>query len=203
MIKARGRAVFPKLNEPDTKFNPEGVYTTKLIMTPEEAEPLLAQLERMQDDAVKKAQAKKKGKRVKTQDLPIQPEYDEEGNETGNFELKTKMKASGVSQKTGKPWTRKLPLFDAQGNPTNVRVGGGSEIIVAMEPSAYDSASIGVGVTLRLEAVQVISLASGGGRDASGFGFGAVEGGFVSSGEDEVAPASDVEDEEGADEYEF
>ena len=72
-----------------------------------------------------------------------------------------------------------------------------------MEPSAYDSASIGVGVTLRLEAVQVISLASGGGRDASGFGFGAVEGGFVSSGEDEVAPTSDVEDEEGADEYEF
>ncbi|MCH2199767.1 MAG: hypothetical protein MK081_13390 [Flavobacteriales bacterium] len=201
-LQARGRAVFPKLNEPDTKFNPEGIFTTKLILSPEVADPLIAKLEAMQAEAVKKAQAKKKGKRVKQQDLPIQPAYDEDGNETGDYELKTKMKASGVSNKTGNPWTRKLPLFDSTGKPTNVQVGGGSEIICAMEASAYDSASIGVGVTLRLEAVQVVNLAAGGSRSASDFAFGSVEGGFVSTDESEVA-SSDETSEEDAAEYEF
>lgn len=203
ILKARGTAKFPWLNRPDTKFNLEGDFKVDVVLTPDEAQPLIDRLEAMQAEALKEAQAKKKGKRVKQADLPIQPELDEDGEETGNFVLRTKMKASGVSKKTGKPWSRKLPLFDAQGTPTNVRVGGGSEIIVAFEPSAYDSSSVGVGVTLRMEAVQVITLREGGGASSSSFGFGSVEGGFVASDEDNAGEpdteAPQAEDEDGYD----
>ena len=199
-MQARGIAVFPRLNEPDTKFDAAGVYSTRLRMTADAAAPLLSRLEKMQEAAVAEAQAEKKGKRVKQQDLPIEPELDEDGNETGNFILKAKMKASGVSKKTGKPWSRKFPLFDSNGQPTNVNVGGGSEIVIAFEPSAYNSASIGVGVTLRLEAAQVIRVA-GMGQSSGNFGFAAVEGGFVDEGDVPTGEEPVVTDS--ADDYEF
>ena len=40
----KGTAIFPKLNEPDKKFNPEGVYSLTLRLSDAEAKPLIAQL---------------------------------------------------------------------------------------------------------------------------------------------------------------
>jgi hypothetical protein len=37
----KGRALWPRLNEPDTKFKEEGEYSVKLILPADKAEPLM------------------------------------------------------------------------------------------------------------------------------------------------------------------
>jgi len=53
---------------------------------------------------------------------------------------------------------------------------------------------VGAGVSLRLKAVQIIDLKTGGGADASAYGFSATEG-FTSS-QTETATESDFSDDE-------
>ena len=48
IVKARspkGKAHYPKLFKPDTRFNPEGVYSTGLVVSKEDAAPFIQQLE--------------------------------------------------------------------------------------------------------------------------------------------------------------
>lgn len=196
-MQIRGITRYPHLNKPDTKFDDAGVYKTDLILDAEAGTALTARFEKMRAAELKKTQARLKGKKAKAADLPVQPEYDENGEETGRFVLKTKMKASGISKKTGEAWKRDLPLFDAEGVPTNVRVGGGSEVILCITPNPWSNPKGECSVTCYLEAVQILSLSAGGGASASRFGFGAVDGGFKSS---EMDAADDDEADAGDDE---
>jgi hypothetical protein len=204
LITLRGTAKHPWLNTPDTKFKPEGHYKMTLEVDAETAAPIVEKFERMRDIEVTNYNAAKKGKaKAKPQDLPIAAQTDDEGNETGMYELKVKMIASGVT-KAGKAWARKLPLFDGQGKPTNAQVGGGSEVNVSFEPAGWTNAKGECSVTCRLEAVQVLRLSAGGQSSASRFGFGAVDGAYVSA--DEPAEKNaDTSDDDGSDEtsYDF
>lgn len=190
-LNIRGITRYPHLNKPDTKFDDAGVFKTDLIVDAEAGAALTARFEKMRAAEVKKAQARLKGKKAKPADLPIQPEYDENGEETGRFVLRSKMKASGISKKTGEAWKRDLPIFDADGVSTNARVGGGSEVVLCISPNPWSNPKGECSVTCYLEAVQIISLSAGGGASASRFGFGAVDGGFKSSEMD----AADDDDE--------
>jgi hypothetical protein len=171
-ITPKGVAVFPWLNRPDTKFNPLGEYRIKLRLSGDEAAPLIEKLQKLHDKAVAQAKAnpKKKGKKVKVNDF-YSNVVDDNGDETGEVELSFKMKASGTS-KDGNAWTRRPDLFDAKGKPLNpeAKVFGGSLCKVNFEVLPYDEA-IGVGLSLRLQAVQVIKLVSSN-RDAGSYGFG-------------------------------
>ena len=201
-----GVAVWPHLTKPDTKWKEEGEFHTKLRIDADTAEPMLARLEAMQEQELKVAQKKAKGKKAKPADLPIQPEYDDEGEETGYYILKAGMKASGTSRKTGQKWQRKLPLFDGKGKPvpSSVAVYSGSVLNLAVEPKAWTNPKAEVGVKLYLEAVQIINLVNGSGSSANTFGFGTVEGA-----EEIEAPADIDEDddtdvpEDGADEEDY
>lgn len=84
-----------------------------------------------------KEQTKKTKKKVepKAADLPYFDEVDEDGNDTGRVIASFKSTASGVSKKTGKPWKRTVPLFDAKGQPIKKPVDGGSVLIVAYSAS--------------------------------------------------------------------
>jgi len=199
--QVRGTASFPRLNEPDTKFDAAGVFNTKLILSAEAAAPLVARFDQMRDAEVSRQAELSNGKKPVVNDHPLNPEYDEDGAETGNWVLSCKMKASGISKK-GKAWSRQLPLFDSLGSPTSVRITGGSDIICAIEPITYAVAGkekgkpiVTCGVSLRLEAVQLLQT-SGGSRDAGGYGFGQHEGGFVAS--DDAAESSKEETDEGS-----
>lgn len=198
----RGTAQYPWLNIPDTKFKAEGHYKMTLEVDAETAAPLIEKFEAMRDIEVANFVALKKGKaKAKPQDLPISAQTDEEGNETGMYELKLKMVASGIT-KAGKAWSRKLPLFDGTGKPTNAQVGGGSEVNASFEAAGWTNAMGECSVTCRLEAVQVLRLVTGGQATASRFGFGAVEGAFVAA--DEPAEKSDDSEEEAdASSYDF
>lgn len=173
LITPRGVLVFPHLNKPDTKFKPEGDYRTKLRMYEEDAKPLIDKLQPLLDAAVKKAQSdpKRKGKKLKINDFYSQ-RLDDNGDATGEVEFNFKMQASGA-RADGTKWVAKPDLFDAHGQPmpADVAIWSGTIARVAFEVGEYDK-PIGIGLSLRLSAVQVIELVSSGQRDAASYGFG-------------------------------
>lgn len=178
-ITIRGIASYPHFNTPDTKFNDKGLYHTKLVIEADAAGKLTKLLEKLRaEQAAETQKTTLKGKKPTLADLPIKAQEDEEGNETGKFVVSAKMIASGVSKKTNKPWSRQLPLFNAKGAPITAKVGGGSEVILSVVPDPYYNAKDkAVGVTLRLEGVQVVKLREFGAKDASGLGFKALDDG--------------------------
>lgn len=218
LITPRGVGIYPKLNTPDTKFDADGVYEVKLRIDPEATDGIIGKdtaswaeiveaLETLRDETLKEKKAElaaSKDPKAKAKAKTIDvveiggPDYDGEGEETGNIVIKAKMKASGISKKDQKPWTRKPVLFDAKGKklPADAPpIYGGSELKVACTALAYYNAKDNVvGVTLQLEAVQVIQLVSGGGgRSAEAYGFGAEDGYEASDGNDD-APFGDTSD---------
>jgi hypothetical protein len=183
VMTVRGRAIYPKLDKPDTKFVAEGQYSVKLSIPADslgERDAIVAMLETYVAEK-RAALAKGDGKqKAKAKTLSVREfltdanEVDDEGNETGNIILNFKMKAAGVSKKDGKPWTRKPSVFDAKGKKLNPcpPVWGGSILKVAGKAEPYYNAKDNeCGITLRLEGVQIIDLKTGGGRDAADFGF--------------------------------
>lgn len=166
----KGRAVYPRLNSPDTKFEKCGIYKIGLAVPKAEAEELIKTITKLQQEAIAEGKQKvQKGKKVKIADLPFN-----EDEETGEVTFNFKMKASGKT-KEGEKWERRPAIFDAHAKPLkDAKIGGGSICKVSFEPRPYYVASIGAGVQLRLEAVQVLELVEFGGS-ASSYGFDAEE----------------------------
>lgn len=162
-----GTASWPKLVEPTTRFKPEGVYETKLIYDGETAEKIRVALDKMLDDAIAKFKEEypDKAKRLKRADLPLTPEFDQDGDETGNFVLKVSRYASGTT-KAGKQWKAKLKYADAKGKPVSAKglsIWSGSLIRVFCTVAGYIVAKDNsVGVKLEIDVVQIKKLVSGG-----------------------------------------
>jgi hypothetical protein len=183
--------VYPKLNEPDTKFNADGVYTTKAAYdAPDEAgQAFEAKVNKVRDDYFDElvADLVKQGKGAKAKGLTkvdsIKPEVDAEtGDETGRMIFTAKMNAGGIIKKgprIGQPWSQKPDYFSAAGvqlkNPP--RIGGGSvgKLSVELDPYLRETDKT-VGVSIKLKAVQIITLVEGGQRSFGSFGFEAEEG---------------------------
>jgi hypothetical protein len=134
-----GTAVYPWLNTPDTKFNPMGEYSVTLVLSKSDTKVV--------SDVVKPMMNGGKNN-------PIKPEVDDQGNKTGNYKVKFKLKAK-VTPKNGKAFEQKPVLLDEDGNRLEKLIGGGSKIKIAYEPYAYDG--MGGGVTLRVKKVRVAS----------------------------------------------
>ena len=198
IVTPRGTAIYPKLNKPDTKFAAEGVYETKLKFSPDAEDAVIgkksatwaevkAQIDENQEKflAQKKAElakgdgkAKNKAKTIESVEWGVEPDVDDEGDETGLIVVKAKMKASGTS-KDGSTWTRAPKLFDAKGKPMSAdkAIWGGSVLKAAGKVVPYYNAKDNVvGSTFYLEGVQVLELVSGQGREAGDFGFGEEDG---------------------------
>ena len=222
VMTAVGTFVWPKLNKPD-QFKPNDPlkYSVKQRLSAEDSEALIAKIEaalkaywptaqaelqKKIDEAKSgpdKAKAKKALAEMKEADKPYKPAYDDEGNETGEYEFNFKMNAS-FKGKDGKEKHIRPDIFDAAGKPMKVvpEIWGGTRGIVAGELNPF-SMPIGVGIGLRLKAVQIIELRQGGEgqRDAAAYGFGKQEG-YEAEDEpsmDDHAPA-DGESEAGGDE---
>lgn len=150
-VSPKGKASWPKLFKPDTRFNPEGVYQTGLILSPAEAADF--------QEKVKEAFVEEYGKGKL--DKALMPwKLDEEGNVVLNFKSK-----------------RKPLIVDSQGQAINgeMNVGGGSIIKVGTGINPWSIAGK-MGVTLYLNAVQIIELV-----EFNGSPFGKEEGGFVAT----------------------
>lgn len=187
ILTPTGIAVWPKLNAPDTKFKAGGEFKVGLRLSAEQAQPLIDKFEAelayyfdsekaelMQGDG--KSKAKAKALKLAT-DKPYKMEVDDEGDETGNIVFNFKM--PNRIPREGKADIVLFPdFFDAGGkslkNPPEV--WGGSKLRISGQLRPFNMALTGVGLSLRLQAVQIIELTTKGSRDATGYGFGAEEG---------------------------
>lgn len=217
----RGIAVYPHLHAPDTKFKDEGEYSTKLKFEGKAAAAMRKQLDSLNEQArqaamaslIEKGKVKSKkaaAKKVQVNE-PYEVELDEDGEETGAILVNFKMKASGISKRTGEKWSRTVPLFDGVGQSIKpgLKIGGGSVLKVSWEPYIYPnefqpySPTIGAGVSRRLVAVQVIDLKTwGGNSNPDAFGFGVEEDAFsVDEADDYAFAGDDDEGDEFAEDY--
>lgn len=191
----RGTFVYPKLNTPDTKFKKAGEYGLKLSLSEKDAATLIRSLTPLFDQAVEAGKEEYAALPVKTRkstEFKVTPfysaVYDEETEEeTGEVEFNFKMTASGVRAKDGKEWTRKPAIFDASGKRMvkPPQIWGGTEGKVTFEVLPYFTPIAGAGISLRLSAVQILELVSGGQKSASSYGFGVEEGYTQQDGDDE------------------
>jgi len=209
----KGTLKFPRLNEADYKFKKDtGEYSTKMIISAELAEAIKPQLEEAAEQAfagakakleqqIKEGKGEAKGKAkksladLKKSDLPIKPCYDDDGEETGEFELHFKMNAS-YTDKKGEKKLLSPDIFDTKGKKLKGKaipqIWGGTVARVAADLQPWFMASENkAGVRLRLSGVQIIELKSGGGRDAAAHGFGAEEG--YAADEDDMTTESTTE----------
>jgi len=176
LVSPKGVAVYPRLNTPSTKFKEDGEYSVKLTTSAKEAEGYLEQIK-----AVAREFYQEQCSVLKKDKLRIHPfPWEEDG---GNVTIKFANVAK-ITAKTGQVYDMKIALLDTKGNPVTDFVGAGSVIKVAAEVKPWYVPSLGVGVSLRLKAVQIIDLKAPSQLvSADQFGFSTEEEGYVSGGE--------------------
>lgn len=162
-VTPKGRAVYPSVTRPDTRYNEEGVYKTGLEMSPKEADKFVEDLKAcyVEEFGAKKLPSAK---------LPFKKNDD--GTIVFNFKSKNAPK-----------------IFDAKGLPikdvSELRVGGGSVIKVSGAMKAYNAGGA-TGVTCYLNAIQIIDLVEWGGSGP----FTAEEGSFEAAAEEKFGESS-------------
>jgi hypothetical protein len=173
----KGTAIWPKLNEPDRKFQPEGVYSTRLRMSEADAKPFIETLTQLYDELFAEETSARGGKKPKKAQLPWAPatDYDKETESRvevpGMVDFKFTMKAT-VNTKSGKSWEQRPALFDAQVKPLPADappIGGGSTLRIAAEVYSWNAPSLGFGITLRPRSVQILDLKTYEVDNSSGF----------------------------------
>lgn len=142
-----GEVQFAKIDTPDTKFNPIGVYTITVAFSGD----ALEEFNMMLDPTLKLA---KKETGTKDLNLPIRIQED------GSAHVTMKVKASGVVKATGEEFENVVKVEDAGQQPLDTKlIGKGSKVKVVFEPVAYSAFGDNkAGVTFRLKKVQVIKL---------------------------------------------
>ncbi len=168
-----GTAMWAKVFEPDTKFNPDGDYTINLQMPVAEATPMCEKLDEIVqakfDEAIEKDP---RLKNTLTTQCCSNPVYDRDtGDDTGNVEFKFKLKAK-VRKRDGTTYEQQPAVVDSKRVPLTKEtlIGNGSKVKIAFEPVSYVMPSTKkAGVSLRLKAVQVIDLVEYGNSATSVF----------------------------------
>ena len=196
IIKLKGTAKFCHLNEPNKKFNAEfGVWSCDLVVSSEQAEVLKQTLRPLFEEELQKVQDANPGKEIKQAQKP----FDEQSDGTTLVKIKRK---GGGRRADGTTYTLSIALYDSAGKPLpeDVQIWGGSKMNVAFRPNFWYIPALGFGVSLDLEAVQVIELANGGVSNvaAEAFGFTEEEGFVANGGEtlDAVFSAEDNQEEQ-------
>jgi Single-stranded DNA-binding protein, Bacteriophage T7 len=201
-----GVAVFPRLNEPDFKFEADGMYSVKLALEGPAATELINMLQARIEAAHEFYLEEVRKKRPATQELKLadpsfSPEVDDKGARTGRTLFNFKRKAK-VTSKSGKVYEFSPALFDSHRDPlpSDTLVYGGSRIKVSFQAPPFYVASLGVGVKLQLAGVQVLELKTRGELTAQQLGFEKEEGYVAGSASSE--PEGEEKQESGASEPE-
>jgi hypothetical protein len=162
----KGKALWCKVHEPDTKFDPNGIYSVSVLIPEAEAAEICEYLDGLvQERFDEEIKAKPKLKNGLSTKAAYDNEYDQNGDPTGNIEFKLKLKAK-VQTRNGDVYEQRPVVVDAKRKPlgSDTAIGNGSVIKVAYEPIPYMMASTKtVGVSLRMKGVQVIDLVEYGG----------------------------------------
>jgi hypothetical protein len=195
-----GTAKWPHLVTPDTTFNKNGVYTTKLTWEPEDfdemklKEVIDAEVDKMYDKTTDGMKPKAMERVFKQ--YPYGDDLDDEKEETGKIAVNFKSNAS-FKNGDGEVIKLKPALFDAAGNQIRrrINIGNGSILCVnctvkpyAMKAEVLDSSTgkkmeiTNCGVTLYINGVQIRELVEYG-ASAESMGF-ETDGEALPSGDD-------------------
>lgn len=189
---AKSKTAFSHIIEPDfgTKEypNPDGSFNITLRMSEDEIEAFremiadeITAAEALAEEGfnkLKPASRKKLGQM--SFNLIGVEEYDRETEEPTGYHLVRFKTSATYKNKQGTLTQRKVPLFNSKGQPVKITddLGYGSVVKVAFTASPYfvDGQGMG-GLSLYLNAVQILCKESFGGRNAEAYGFGAEEDG--------------------------
>ena len=165
IITPVGTAVWPKLNEPDTRYSTEGQFSVTLRLGGEDAVALMKDIDAFYAVGYEwHCQDQGKNTIKKCSSMPYEAVESDTGEKTGEVNFKFKLKHR-VETRRGDTFIQTVALFDGEGTPMKEVVGGGSLIF---------------GISLWVNAVQVKELAeASGGTTAESFGFSALEGGYA------------------------
>jgi len=181
LITVVGEGRYCWLKYPDVEFEDDGVYRTQILIPRDEAEPVIARLDKLADESVEAARRENPGKEV-CRVAPYKEEYDEEGKPIIVLKLKT---AAKFRKNNGEVVDKKLPAFDSKGNriPDDhiPNVYTGTRLRVCITPSFYYVAGQKTaGLSLYLVSFQILKLVTYE-NDANYFGFTSEEGGYIAS----------------------
>lgn len=193
LVTPQGIAEYPHIEEPDTKFDEEGLYHVNLILDKEQASPIVETMSQILNTFIatdtKVKEAKSRGKQFIIQDFFEDLDGDD-------IRLKFKQKATYTRKSDGKIIQVKIPVFDSKGVPVqDTKIGGGSTIRVCFTANPYYMpATKSVGLSLRLVAVKLIELKEWGSNTAEAYGFGEEEEGYQATKKEEavVEPKKEV-----------
>ena len=179
-----GEAALCFLTEPSTEFNEDGVYVVKLKFKADDPKvvKMLQVIDEAADAAYQEvydlAETPREKKAIIRATKSYKFEEDEDGNETGYVLVNFKRNATRKDRKTGSKSAIRLPMFNNVLTPINnedIELWNGSELVVAFKLIPF-SKSIGVGVSHRMEAVQVIRAVVGGaGGNGESYGLEAMD----------------------------
>ncbi len=189
-ITPRGTAIYPHIHKADVYTDENGVQgppTFKVDLSCDEAAAakLTDELQAMLDAELENADEDKYEEVYIDED--VTPFYTEDGKTTFKF----KLNENGENKKTGDVWKNKPNIYDSKGVLIEKcpQVGNGSVLKVSFTPYTWTMpASKGkgkakksilrVGISLRLQGVQIIKLEQFSGATAERMGFGVEEEGF-------------------------
>lgn len=172
----KGTALYPHLRTPETYDGEVVGYTVQLQLSAAETKKMEKFLEGELDAA--KNSSEFKGK--KWTNARLGTKVDKNGDTVLKFKTTCSFKG-----RDGSTINRVVPVFDAHGKPYNGDIGHGSIIKVNFSVGPYWKSANNCGLSLYLNAVQVIELKERGQEDSKSFGFGEEEG---FSAEDNTVP---------------
>ena len=172
-----GTAYYPRIDTPDTKFNPDGVYSCKLHLDEGQFNTFKMQVDSLVKQAYEEMCREKNKPSLRVADTsPVRIK-------DGNFEVYAKQVARKDTRKGLLEF--RVTVFDAKGKRLEdiPPIGSGSRLKLAVEVYPYYTDLNGFGYSLRLKAVQIVELIEyGNSSNPANFGFGE-EDGFVGEGE--------------------
>lgn len=188
IILGPARGEWFHLAEPDTKFNAAGDYKVTLRSTPDAMAPYFETMKEILAAAlpifqeIENEDAKKKGKKPKELKVSDSLPWVNCEMEDGTVQVKLKTSATFTDPKTGGIESKNVPVVDSFGKYlskeqlTELRIGNGTEVRTVVTIRPYYMATQGVGISLRLEKVQITKLVQYGGNGVDNE-FGEFEGG--------------------------
>jgi hypothetical protein len=198
----RGKFQFPHLIRPDTRFDGNDYKVTVRFDPDADGVQDFLDVVRKFDDDGYEAALKEVGKKRLPRRKCISDSLDKDEEPTGEVEIRCKTKAEGKNRKTGETFKRTLKLFNAKGADVTGKIesiwsGTVGKVSVTL---VYNKAPNGYGVTMYIDAVQIIDLKKGGGgSSADDFGFDSDEEGSFN----EEPEFSDESSEEDSDDIPF
>lgn len=169
-----GKAMWAHLATPDT-YQGENLHTFSLILEPSEQE-----LDKFEKHATEVWAEYSQLPEVKGRRLKGEPHLGIRESDEGGFTIKFKCKDTW-KLRDGTTRPRIVPIFDGMGNIATKQlrevIGNGSDVIVSYSLYPYCVSSTNYGVSVQLQAVQVLKLVRyGKGESAQDFGFTAHKG---------------------------